>query len=189
MIQALIHRLAAPGDLEALMALRDRATLGLSCGHYDLDAMRLALKEVPILTRDLIEDGHYHVLADRAGSILAGGGWSDRASGFNVVAAGSLMPGEALVRAVYVDPCVARKGLGSRIMALIETDASANGIHHLALTATLPGQLLYDCLGYRTLHPVERRLSNGYIVRLIAMEKVLVQHPETPTEPFPNKPN
>ncbi len=185
----LTHRLAEPDDFDALIALQTRATLGLSSGHYDLDTMRIALKEVPILTRDLIEDGHYHVLAEPAGAILAGGGWSDRATGYSVAPTDTLPSGHALVRAVYVEPSVARRGLGSRIMEMIETDAIANGIRHLALTATLPGQLLYEYLGYRTLQPIERRLSNGYIVRLIAMEKALLHDPRTHTARSTHRPS
>ncbi|WP_419908617.1 GNAT family N-acetyltransferase [Hoeflea sp.] len=177
MTPALTHRLARPGDFDALMDLQQRATLGLSGDHYDLDAMRLALVEVPILTRDLIDDGHYHVLTDAKGAILAGGGWSRRAPGHAAASgenAESLAPDQALVRAVNVDPAMARRGLGSRIMAIIEADAVAQGHRHLLLTATLPGKLLYLRLGYRVLHPVEGRLSNGYVVRLCAMEKVLL---------------
>ncbi len=176
MTPVLTHRLARPDDFDALLDLQRRATLGLNGGHYDLDAMRLALEEVPLLTRDLVDDGHYHVLADPRGAILAGGGWSCRAPGYAAASgefADTLAPGQALVRAVNVDPLVARRGLGSRIMAIIEDDAAANGVRQLSLTATLPGKPLYQCLGYRILHPVEGRLSNGYIVRLYAMEKVL----------------
>ena len=176
MTHLLAHRLARHDDFDALLDLQRRATLGLSGEHYDLDAMRLALTEVPILTRDLVEDGHYHVLADQAGVIRAGGGWSRRAPGY-AAASGeqgkTLAQGHALVRAVNVDPAMARRGLGSRIMALIEADALANGIRHLSMTATLPGIPLYVRLGYRNTHPVEGKLSNGYTVHLQAMEKVL----------------
>lgn len=176
MTQVFTHRFARADDFDALIALQRRATLGLSGDHYDLDAMRLALEEVPILTRDLIEDGHYHVLTDPEGTILAGGGWSRRAPGYAIASgepAGTLAPGQALVRAVNVDPTVARRGLGRRIMALVEADALALGFRHLSMTATLSGKPLYTRLGYRSLHAVEGRLSNGYRVQLYAMEKVL----------------
>jgi len=62
-------------------------------------------------------------------------------------------------------------------MATIEADAVAHGVHHLSLTATLPGKRLYGRLGYRTRHPVDGQLSNGYSVRLCAMEKLLSHHP------------
>ena len=81
MTHLLTHRLARLEDFDALLDLQRRATLGLSGDHYDLDAMRLALAEVPILTRDLVEDGHYHILTDREGVIRAAGGWSRRAPG------------------------------------------------------------------------------------------------------------
>jgi len=177
MKKVLNHRLAEADDFNALIALQRRATLGLSGGHYDLDAMRLALEEVPILTRDLVDDGHYHVFTDPEGAIVAGGGWSCRAPGFAGAASGTastLAPGQAFVRAVNVDPAVARQGLGRRIMTLIEADAAAQGIRHFLLTATLPGKPLYLGLDYRVLRPVEGRLSNGYLVRLFAMEKMLV---------------
>ncbi|MCY6382101.1 GNAT family N-acetyltransferase [Hoeflea prorocentri] len=186
MDQLFTHRLARPDDFGALMALLHRATLGLNDDHYDLDAMRLALKEVPLLTPDLVDDGHYHVLTGAEGAILAGGGWSCRAPGYAAASgehAAALAPGQALVRAVNVDPTVARRGLGSRIMAIIEADAAAHGVRHLSLTATLPGKQLYDRLGYRTLHPVEGRLSNGYRVSLYAMEKVLSHDPDAAARP------
>ncbi|MBF9032429.1 GNAT family N-acetyltransferase [Rhodobacterales bacterium HKCCE3408] len=174
------HRLACENDFDALLDLQRRATLGLSGDHYCLESMRLALSEVPILTPDLVTDGHYHVLTDSNGSIRAGGGWSRRTPGY-ADASGErlkiLPSGHALVRAVNVDPAFARRGLGRRIMQLIEEDAVSHGIHHLSMTATMPGLPLYFGLGYRCLEPVEGKLSNGYTVRLQAMEKELCRRP------------
>ena len=180
------HRPARADDFEALTDLQRRATLGLSGDHYCLESMRLALDEVPLLTRDLVEDGHYHVLTDPGGMIRAGGGWSRRVPGY-AAASGepgmALATGHALVRAVNVDPEFARRGLGRRIMQIIEADAIAQGITRLSMTATLPGIPLYARLGYRSMKPVEGRLSNGYSVRLQEMEKVLHTWSSTDAKP------
>ncbi|MEO1019308.1 MAG: hypothetical protein AAFY56_16690, partial [Pseudomonadota bacterium] len=67
----------------------------------------------------------------------------------------------------------ARKGLATRIMQRIETDAWACGIQVLHLTATLSGVALYQAFDYQPIGPKILTLSNGSTFECLDMEKTL----------------
>jgi GNAT superfamily N-acetyltransferase len=100
--------------------------------------------------------------------IVACGGWSRRDKLFTGVGAHAggvrlLDPTRepARVRAMFVHPDFARRGLGRAILDLCEAAARAEGFHDLELMATLPGEPLYAAYGFRVIERVMIPLPDG----------------------------
>ena len=171
-----ITRRAGLSDMPALLELQGLAFRHLATEFYDPSDMELALETVPLLTPDLVAEGNYLIHQRPDGTIIAGGGWSRRRPGYADAtgeANRALDSHQAIVRTVLVHPDCARRGLGRRMMEVIETDAASHGVSHIMLTATLSGLPLYDAIGYTRLHPEAAELPNGRTIALVAMEKWL----------------
>ena len=115
-----------------------------------------------------------------SGAIVGSGGWSQLPPGYALStgyasSTGARRPrSSATVRSVFVDPSVARRGVGSAIMRRVEADAARSGIRHLALTATLSGVALYaQKLGYRAVAAAGIDLGDGARLGCVKMEKLL----------------
>jgi GNAT superfamily N-acetyltransferase len=67
----------------------------------------------------------------------------------------------ARIRAFFVHPDNARRGIGRRLMELCEGAAPADGFSRMELGATLPGEPLYAALGYKVTERFEIALSDG----------------------------
>lgn len=116
-------RPAMRSDIPALAALIERSGRALSVGHYSARQAEAITRHVFGVDTQLIDDGTYFVI-DCDGRIVACGGWSRRRTlfGGDQAKAGAdplLDPATepARIRAFFVDPAMARKGLGCRLMA------------------------------------------------------------------------
>jgi len=161
--------------LKALMnrAIRDLQTPFLSPAQID------ASFEVMGLDTQLVEDGTYFAV-ELDGALAGCGGWSRRATLFGGDhsagrSARLLDPAHepARVRAMYVEPAFARRGVGRAILEGAEAAARAEGFTHLELAATLAGEPLYRAYGFETIEPFEAVTSNGVAVPLIRMGKAV----------------
>ena len=105
----------------------------------------------------LIDDGTYFVI-ETDGEIAACGGWSKR----KTLSGGDqwtqrddtlLDPAvdAARIRAFYVDPERARRGLGTPLLETCEAAARTAGFHRFEMSATLTGVRLYENRGYAAL--------------------------------------
>ena len=113
------------------------------------------------------------------GRIVGAGGWSrrrtpfggDRAAHFRD--AGLREPGRdaAVIRAFYVHPDRARRGIGRMIMEASEGAARAEGYTRFELVATLTGIPLYAAFGYREVEPVRIPLPDGVVIDAVWMER------------------
>ncbi len=171
-------RLARLDDVPALEALIGRSARGLSRGDYDAAQVEAALAGAFGVDTQLIHDGTYFV-AEQEGEPVGCGGWSRRRTPFGGDAdrnrdAGLLDPARdaARIRAFFVDPSQARRGIGRALLAHCEAEAQAAGFHALALMATLPGRRLYEPLGYRPGTPVDHPLRPGVTIRFVPMTRV-----------------
>jgi len=112
---------------------------------------------------------------ERQGSLQLGGRvfGADRHEGS--VPDEPLHPGvdAARVRAFYVDPAWARRGIGRALLARCEAAARAEGFGRLELLATLPGVPLYSALGYTELAPMDVPLEEGLALPGVVMGKAL----------------
>jgi len=77
------------------------------------------------------------------------------------------------LRACYVVPGVARKGVGSAIVREIERIAREYGLRSLDLIASLTSEPFYSALGYEVLERGEHVLQSGRRMVCVEMEKVL----------------
>ena len=130
---------------------------------------------------ELILDETYFV-AEVDENIVGCGGWSWRATLFggddSIVAREPepLNPATdaAKIRAMYVLPKYARRGIGTMIMLLCESAAREAGFARTEMMATLAGVPLYRASGYLELEPVEATTREGIVVPLVRMGKTLI---------------
>ncbi len=177
-------RLARADEIPALEKLIARSVRALSEGFYTPRQIELALVHVFGVDSQLIADGTYFVAeADgqrAACAIVACGGWSKRRTlyGGDQMKAGAdnlLDPRTeaARIRAFFVDPAWARRGIGRQLIDACETAARAAGFTRLEMGATLPGVPLYEAVGYRAVESLAVPLPDGETLPIIRMEKLL----------------
>jgi GNAT superfamily N-acetyltransferase len=127
---------------------------GLSVGYYTPAQAESALVHVFGPDTQLIADGTYYVV-ESGSTLVAAGGWSHRRThyGGDQMKTGhdpTLDPATepARIRAFFVHPAWARRGLGRLMFEHCRSAARAAGFRALTLVATLPGVPLYDALGF-----------------------------------------
>lgn len=174
-----ILRLATPDDRPALEFLLERSVRDLSRDYYSPGQIDAALRAIFGIDGTLIADGTYFtvMVGDR---YAACGGWSRRKTLFGGdQAAGrsaDLMDpavDAAKIRAFFVDPAFARRGIASLMMRASEQAALAEGFRALELMATLPGVPLYKALGFVETGTHAERLSDGTIIPFVPMRKLI----------------
>ena len=173
-------RAATRDDVEALRALIDVSARALSAGYYTPEQIEAAVAEVFGVDTQLVDDGTYYV-AEAGGRPIGCGGWSrrqtlfggDRWKGDREDAALDPARDPARIRAFFVHPEWARRGIGGRILRACETAAAAEGFRRLELVATLPGEPLYAAMGYHGIEPVCIPMSGGLELPCVRMGKDL----------------
>jgi GNAT superfamily N-acetyltransferase len=151
----------------------------LGATFYDTRQNASFVEHVAIVDDQLVGDGTYFAV-EVDGQLAACGGWSRRDKRFtgNDGAAGGVRllvpPGEAArVRAMFVGPAWARRGLGKMLLAACEQAARAEGFVQAELMATLPGVPLYRASGYIDVEPFDVQLPDGVMLPCIRMTKRL----------------
>ncbi|MDP9003864.1 MAG: GNAT family N-acetyltransferase [Verrucomicrobiota bacterium] len=173
-------RLARPDDIPRLETLIESSVRELQAPYYSTAQMDGALGSVFGVDRQLISDQTYFVIEENQ-AIIACGGWSKRESLFGASAARSredalLDPTRdpARVRAFFVHPEHARRGLGRAILLACEEAIRTAGFRSIELVATLPGVPFYNAMGYQTGPGYEVPLVNGLSLPVVPMTKSLV---------------
>lgn len=172
-------RAATLDDLPVLQALIARSARELSADLYTPEQVEGALLGAFGVDTQLIRDGTYYVV-EAAGNIVACGGWSFRRTPFGSDAglerdASELVPAtdHARIRAFFVDPAHARKGLGTLLLERCESEAAARGFARCEMTATLPGERLYAARGYVATSRIHYALRPGLQIEFVLMRKDL----------------
>jgi GNAT superfamily N-acetyltransferase len=171
-------RLATNDDIPELRELIPLSAHGLSAGYSESQVAH-ALGGVFGVDRQLIADGTYFV-AEADDQIVGCGGWSKRRTLYGGDEGGR-EPGPlldpavdaALIRAFFVHPEYARRGIGRRFIELSEDAASAAGFRRMELGATTAGEKLYAALGYQVTERFEIALPNGETLPAASMFKNL----------------
>ncbi len=162
--------------------LIERSVRGLQAGDYTPRQIEGALGHALGLDTQLVADGTYFVAAPTAEpEVLAGcGGWSFRATLFGSDGGphrlgASLDPAAdaAKIRAIFVAPEFARRGLGSLILDRCEQAAASAGFRRLEMGSTLTGVALYRLRGYREDGRIEVPLPNGETLPVVHMSRTL----------------
>jgi GNAT superfamily N-acetyltransferase len=166
-------------DREAIGELIAESARQLSREHYNDAQIEAAITRVFGVDSDLIEDGTYFV-AESSGAMVGCGGWSRRKTLFggdqySARDAGYLDPQSepAKIRAFFVHPTQARKGIARAILARCESEAAAHGFRALELMATLPGIAFYQSCGFSKVGSYELELAAGVKLELVPMRKEL----------------
>ena len=110
--QTLTSRTARLSDLKELLALEFRAITELNLGRYPQDLVEYAARELTMITAELIAEGHFFVLTEAGGRIVACGGWSQEIPAYAEDLAHEheeIRPGTGVVRSMFVLPSFARR--------------------------------------------------------------------------------
>jgi GNAT superfamily N-acetyltransferase len=172
-------RPAGPSDVPALQELIPRSARALSAGFYTEPQAEAAIRYIFGVDSALIRDGTYFVAESGAG-IHGCGGWSRRRTLYGGdqhkdTEDPLLDPATdaARIRAFFVAPEFARRGIGGQLMQACASAAYAAGFRQLELMATLPGVPLYAAFGFEPREDVIEQLPNGVAVPFVRMHRLL----------------
>ncbi len=171
-------RAATLDDVPALRELIARSIRALGAADYSAAQIEAALRGAFGVDTALVRDGTYLVAVTETGQIVACGGWSRRRTLFGSDTRDDrdeswldARSEAAKIRAFFVDPAHARRGLGRSILARSEAEAIQAGFSAFELMATLPGVRLYEKCGYVAADPISHPLQDGLTIRFVPMHK------------------
>lgn len=171
--------LAVTADIPELEALIPLSVRKLQAAWYSPAQMEAALGPVFGVDRQLIQDGTYYVVR-QDGQIIAAGGWSRRKSLFGgdqhrQTPDPELDPAQdpARIRAFFVHPDWARRGLGRVLLITCEEAIREAGFQCIDLVATLAGEPLYASAGYQVIRRFDIPLRDGLMLSGVQMGKQL----------------
>jgi len=190
-------RKAAVEDVPSLRRLIEASVRGLQAEDYSPEQREAALETVFGVDSQLIKDGTYFVaevranipqpetgkarrgkVSERKWEIAGCGGWSKRKTLYGgdhwTRREDALLDPHrdaARIRAFFIHPTWARRGIGSRILEACEIAASSAGFASYELGATLTGARLFEKRGYVALETFEAPLKNGLSLPVIRMAK------------------
>jgi GNAT superfamily N-acetyltransferase len=166
-------------DFPWLGRLIAESARGLSGGDYTRAQIEAAIGTAWAVDTQLIEDGTYFVV-ETDQQIVGCGGWSRRRTLFG----GDRQTGRdstlldpskdaARIRAFFVHPDWARRGIGRLLLVHCEGEARRHGFRAVELMATLPGERLYRALGYVVTARVRHPLTEALTIDNVSMRKEL----------------
>ena len=185
-------RLAVPEDVPILRELIEASVRGLQARDYTQAQIEGALKTVFGVDSQLIADGTYIVaetkpsatqrseaINSQTGLTIVGcGGWSKRKTLYGSDhwtgredALLDPLRDAAKIRAFFIHPDWARRGVGSMILQACEDAARSAGFARFEMGATLTGAKLFGAKGYVAVKPITIPLVNGESLPVIHMEK------------------
>jgi GNAT superfamily N-acetyltransferase len=172
-------RPATRDDVDAIAFVMRSSLRELGASVYDRAQVASSIDYVGRPDLQLIDDGTYFVAIDGL-TIVGCGGWSRRKKPHS----GSLHSADddalldptrdaAHIRAMFVLPQYARRGIGRQILELCEQRAAAEGFRRLQLVALRSGEEMYLRCGYAPVAQSPIVLENGVILDCTLMEKAL----------------
>lgn len=171
-------RKATLEDKPAIIKLIEESARGLSKDDYNDEQIEAAVKYVYGVDSDLIVDQTYFV-AESDSQLVGCGGWSKRKTLFggdqySNRESGQLDPktDAAKIRAFFIHPNWARKGIGKALLEKCENEAKTHGFCSLELLATLPGLKMYIVLGFKPEEKVSYEFG-GVVIDFVPMKKVI----------------
>ena len=172
-------RLAREEDVTELEELIEWSVRTLLAAHYTPEVLAASLGPAFGVDRQLIADGNYFVIED-SGRIVGCGGWSRRRAAYGgdrgrVGEDALLDPAidPARIRAFFVHPEWARRGIGRTLLLASEAAARAAGFSRATLAGTLAGEPLYAAFGYEVIERYDAPLPGGLGLAIVKMEKAL----------------
>ena len=179
-------RPAVSADLPVLRTLIDSSVRRLQAQDYTPAQMEGALSTVFGVDTQLIADGTYLVVeycpaeSSAPPLIVACGGWSKRRTLYGADQWTDrhddlLDPRReaAKIRAFFIHPDWARRGIGTLLLDTCENAARAAGFSRCEMGATLTGAKLFRARGYLPVKDLAVPLVNGESLPIIHMEKAV----------------
>jgi GNAT superfamily N-acetyltransferase len=168
MIEHIALRAMTATDIPAVRQLHARSFTELAREHHsDIEiAAHVALIFSPGYA-DELAGANISVAIDQTGCIVATAGWqamADRAV-------------TARIRKVFVDPGMARRGLGRRMVEDAEMRARQFGFADFYVRANINAVPLYRVLGYREIEAGVMMVRCGVTLPVVYMEKTRVMAP------------
>jgi GNAT superfamily N-acetyltransferase len=175
-------RKAVSADITRLREVIEASVRGLQAEDYSPSQIEAALKTVYGVDSQLIADESYFVAeVSELGNttvIVGCGGWSKRKTLYG----GDQYAGRedslldpacdaAKIRAFFIHPQWARRGIGSMILEACEEAACEAGFRRLEMGATLSGVAFYRAKGYVPLESQAVPLGTGETLSIIRMAK------------------
>lgn len=181
-----IHiRYAVPADIPALRGLIDASVRQLQAQDYTPAQIEGALQTVFGVDSQLIADQTYFVAEAEASPSAASrplavgcGGWSKRKTLYGsdhwTAREDALLDplqDAAKIRAFFIHPQWARRGIGTLVLEACENAAKAAGFRRFEMGATLTGVKLFRARGYVALENLNVPLPNGELLPVVRMSK------------------
>lgn len=174
-------RKATRQDAAEIADLVTASVRGLAKGIYGDHQIELSIRSVFGVDRQLIDDDTYFV-AIRENGIVGCGCWSKRKTLYGASDCADSREPELLdpqtdaakIRAFFVHPDAARKGIGRAILETCEAEAAAAGFSRAEMMATLPGVPFYEKEGYICGDQTEVPVGESESIICIRMDKELV---------------
>jgi GNAT superfamily N-acetyltransferase len=174
-------RQAVAADVPRLHEIIEASVRGLQAEDYSPAQIEGALKSVYGVDSQLIADGTYlvaEVVESEKAQIVACGGWSKRKTLYG----GDQYAGRedslldpsrdaAKIRAFFVQPEWARRGIGTMILEACEKAAVDAGFTRLEMGATLSGVAFYRAKGYTEIENQQVPLANGETLPIVKMAR------------------
>ena len=171
------YRVALLADITALDELIPLSARRLQSNYYSAEQLDGAIGTVFGVDSQLIKDGTYFV-AITDGKIVGCGGWSKRKTlyGGDKGKAGDdplrdPLTEPAMIRAFFVHPDFARRGIGREFLRLSEAAVLAAGFCGIEIVATLAGEPLYAACGYVVVERYDIKLVNGASMPVVRMKR------------------
>jgi len=171
----LLVRPSTMDEVAELNQLIQHSARELSRGFYTEQEAESAIKYVFGVDTALVKDGSYFT-ATLDGELAGCGGWSRRRTLYG----GDQRPmgvdefldpahDPARIRAFFISPKAARRGVGRAVFEACKQAALAQGFTSLELMATLPGVPFYKVLGFEKMEDVSDTLPDGVTIRFERM--------------------
>jgi putative acetyltransferase len=143
------------------LEIHSRSIWGLASAHYSpevIEAWSAPITDERL--RRFLEnrDGEIRLIAELDGE---------------PVGLGALVIASSELRACYVEPEAARKGVGTALVREIERIAEESGLERLELLASVNAESFYAFLGYQADRRTELVLSTGVAMAAVKMTKTL----------------
>ena len=175
----MIIRKATMEDRDTIQQLIAESARKLSRAHYNDAQIEAAIATVFGVDTSLIEDGTYFVV-ESDGQLAGCGGWSKRKTLFGGDQYSSRDTAyidpetePAKIRAFFVHPDHARKGIARALVSRCENEARAQGYRALELLSTLPGIEFYKSCGFVETGNFHLDLTDSVKLEFVPMRKEL----------------
>ena len=155
-------RRAQASDLAEVAVMQRTAILALAVANYGVAGAEAWARWQAVDAQNLlIHAGAAFVAEDQVRGIVAVGSWRPDAQAIEV----------AWVRAVFVSPDSARRGIGKSIMAKVEESAGTADRPVLRLVASENARAFYQAIGYKAVEARFWEIDPGLVLSCTLMEK------------------